>query len=500
MKKLLFTFFIVFIGCKVISQSTFHKLYSYPSGFLNGYEKIHPVVFGNSLFYAYIDNSVSPQTGPCLQKNNLDGTPVWKKVYTGLGDVQQMQIYNDKILLIGQTTIGTGTSSIAHVFIASIDTSNGSINYLSEQSIPNYYSASINCSKVLSNGDVFIGGSAFMQSSICCRGYFARFNANTGALVYQQLLWMDGAADCAVKSVEEFNNAHLIITGTYSVTSNFAAKITNNATPLVVFSKSFNAQIDHVTKLNSNRLLFHTGGLMLKVDSALNTTPAMTDWVSHSFGSKSYYFLGRLYVVDPSKRLAIIDTTGNMQTSMFTYTYNVPGNNYFSSAYFAGTGTNLYITYDYGSTGGPFSLLKTNLNGNMSCAVTETISPSTFAVASSILTYSLSAYTGTLGTTTPTIINGSVTYTTNCLTATGIINNVFDAATILINNSNAKYTVQSDMLLKEVQIMDISGRVIHSNTLNNQYYQIDLTNESNGIYILLVTDYNGNYKRFKLLK
>lgn len=500
MRKILFAFLLVFIGIQFKAQSTLHRLYSYPTGFLNGYEKVHPLIFGNNLFYAYIDNSISPQSGPCLQKNNLDGTPIWKKVYTGLGDVQQIQQYNGRIILIGQTTIGTGTASIAHVYIAGIDTANGSINYLNEISVPNYYSAQINCSKVLSNGDVFIGGSVFMQSSICCRGYFARFNATTGALVNQQLLWMNGAADCAVKSVEEYNNAHLFIAGTYSVTSNFSAKITNNATPLVMFAKSFNAQIDHVTKLSNNRLLFHTGGLMLKVDSTLTPTSGMSDWLSHSFGTKSHYYLGRLYVADGSKKLAIIDTTGNMQTSMFTYSYNVPGNNYFSSAYFTNNGSNLYITYDYSSTGGPFSLLKTNLNGNMSCAVTETISPSTFSVASSLLTYSLAPYTGTVGPTTPTIVNGAISFTTNCLTATGLINNVFENSTVLVNKKDGVYTLQSDVILKEIEIYDISGRKVTSGVVNSQFYQFDLNNQASGIYILSVMDSNGNYKRFKLLK
>ncbi len=493
--------FILFVSLSsfITAQSTLYQTYGYPTGFLTGYERVYPVVYGNSLFFGYTDYSISPDMAPCVQKNNLDGIPLWKKAYKGLGEAHRIVAHNGKIILCGQTTIGTGTNSIAHVFIAAIDTSSGNMNYLSEHEVPGYFSVSINCAKVLSNGDIILGGSAFMQSVSCCRGYLARFNASNGSLVYQRLITIDSQLESPIKSVEEINNASLLISGSHGLSNYFVAKISNNANPVIANAKSYNYPPDNISKLAPNRFLIHTGAAFLKIDSTLNPVSIMPNWSTTSFGIASAYHNGKIYVSDNTKKMAVLDTAGAVLSALASHSYNVSGNTAYTYGYFAFNNSSAFLTYDFGSTGGPFSLIKTDLDGNLgACSLTQTVSVSSFANSSGTVSYSVSTLTGTLGATTPTMVNGTVSQTLSCLTNVGLIKRTgFYNTYLYYLNEGVKVICETD--ISAIELYDSSGKLIKSEEVNQNEYVMPFTIVQQGLYLLHVKFANGGRIPLKVI-
>jgi len=500
MKNYLFCLFAV--SCMIVSsQSTLHQNYSYPTGFLNGFEKVYPAVYGNTLFYAYTDNSIAPDMAPCVQKNNLDGVPVWKKAYKGLGEALQLVPFNGKLLLIGQTTIGTGTSSVAHVFIASIDTSSGNMTYLSEHELPGFYSVSIEAAKIMSNGDLVISGSAFMLSVSCCRGYLARFNSSNGNLIYQRLITIDSQLESPIKSIEEISNASMLISGSYGSSNSFVAKISNIASPSITDVKSYSYPPDKISKLSANVFLLHTGAAFLKIDTMLNAASIMPNWSTLSFGGISAYYNGKIYAVDFSKKLAVLDTAGAILNVITSHSYAVTGNNAFTTGYFTFNNSNMYMTYDFGSTGGPFSLFKTDLDGALgACAISQTVSVSSFANTSSSFSHSISVLTGTLGTTTPTMVNGAVSNTVYCLNNVGVKNSTNKTSDIRLFYSQDGPVVTGNTNLEKIEVMDISGKIVYESAVNNTSFIIPPFAGVNGIYLLKIYSSNFGFRCLKLVK
>ncbi|MGE0569316.1 MAG: T9SS type A sorting domain-containing protein [Bacteroidia bacterium] len=480
------------------SQSTLYQYYSY--NFNSGYEKINPLLLGQNLFFTYLDMSISP-SGPCIQKNDLDGNIIWKKVYAGMGNIQQYQAYNGNLIIAGETTSTSNSVTISNICIASVDTSNGTLNYFKSYVVPNCNMLTLSSSKILSNGDLLLGGNTFTNgpSTNCCRGYLGRFDPSNGNMIGQHFMQVLGE-NCTVKSIEQFNNSTLYLSGSYSVNNSYVAKLDNVVNPNAPVVKSINAQAHKVSKIGGNTLLLHKGGVMLKVDSSLNALPVNSSWRTYSFGSESFYENGKIYVMGGPKQLAIIDTAGSMNTTLSSYKYNVAGGGIFGDPYMVKNNSNLFIAYNYNQTAGPFSLLKTDLNGNMSCAVTETTAPTTFSLMMTTNACSVIPNTGSLTAITATVLNGLISNTTSCLVATDIKGNSFDDVGITVNYLKDGYNVRSKELISDLYVYDLSGREIQHFELSTSNYSFSLAEKPSGLYILSVKTIDGRLYRDKILK
>jgi hypothetical protein len=501
MKKLILSFFSILLVNTFFGQATLYRSYSYFGN--SGLEEVHQVLGNKTIFFGY--HAISgPDIGVIIQKNDLDGNPIWKKIVQGLDDISNVEMYNGNLIMVGQRAVFNNSVTTANVCIASIDTSNGNLNYFKAHAMPTYSAIALLCTKLLANGDILVGGSC--GASSVGYGYIGRFNASTGNLVYHESLLINGEA-CNVRSLEEYNNSSLFICGYYgnSTINYYAAKISNNATPVISTVRSFNDKTVNINKLNTNRLLIHSGGLMIKVDTnlvAVGNGSWTTNNFNTGFSTKSFYRNGKIYVTGAGglKQMAIVDTLGAMTNTLAACFYTTGGSSQIVSGYLQTNGTNLFITHATGANSAPFYLLKTDMNGNTSCSTVGYFTCSTQSFSSAVLNGSLSSTTGTLGTLSPTIVTGTISTTFNCFTATGISENTVFSNGVSVRYKTDGYTINSSEVIRSLAVIDINGRDVKHFESEGMELNFSLNEEPKGIYIVTITSANGNVCRKKIIK
>lgn len=475
MKKII-TLTLSLLTLNLISQNRFIKHYS-PS---EGYEqRISPFVspLQNTLFFEYQNNSNS---GSTIQKNDIDGNIIWSKTIPFF--ISKNSVMHNGNLLICGTSFNFSSST--SLYFASIDTVNGNINFVNEYQLVGNTGSNITISemKVLSNGDAIMVGSGTFSAST--RGYLCRASSTTGNLVYQKVLQ---ETNTKFYSVTEFSSYSLYLHGENN-TQNFQTKITNSSNPTILqtihslSSPPFSAKISKL----GNKLLIHSQRLF-KLDTNLTTNSFVTASIISNYGvTNSYYFNKKNIYLLGQNSLILMDTIGALSTVNYA-------NSYTGASNFINLTTdslNIYMTGVGGITGAPFSLLKSAANGTMSCS-----SPITPSFTSTTIPYTIGIslnFTSVVSSSVVpsfSVIVNTMNVSTMCASSSTNVNDLISENTSISYSSNDyNYLINSLIPIVEVEVIDITGRIISKEKINNtNQYSFSLKNFASSVYLLNIT-------------
>lgn len=513
MKKI-FTFLLLIAAFNLMKAQTLHKQYNINycgSGTCHQTTIIH----GGRYYVAFLeDSSAFPgnKLNLTLMKNDLNGNVIWKRTYQ-FATTYTASAAPRKILASGPNIYIGGNlleSAGQYPYIASLDTTNGNVNYF------NKYTSSfsstdikINDLTLLNNGDIMAVGRIMNATNKFF--YCLRVVGNTGTIVNNGMstFYMDQEAF----GVCQFSNSSIFIVGQRG-SYPFIAKLNNNSALTPVGSYTINASampasssFNQIIKSGNNLVVMGAAGgssqnnFLARLDS--NVTMSVTSpYVLNMFTGNS--FLPTSITTKGTMIMASGVTAGGNSVLFLN-----PFLNYSYGKAYGSTGSMdhsllfnnnySYLTTGTWNTGSNLRLYKGDSAAYTSCATNP--SP-TFSLLT--VTYTVGQIgvftTGSITPITPQISNKPITPITTCLT-TDINSLIENLAEIKLSTFNDAFVFGSSLqAISEVQIYDINGKLISDEAnLKTNEYRFETTVLPSGIYLARV-GYGNSQKVFKMIK
>ena len=512
MKKL-FTLFFLAALFQFVGAQTLHK--QYPINYCGtGYCHQSTIIHGGRYYIAYVEDTLAMPMNKLnltVLKNDENGNVIWKRTIRFSGSYTATAAPR-KILASGPNLYIGGNLhefSSAYPFIASIDTTNGNINYF------NKYTTSftsndviINDLTLLNNGDVMaVGriGSGFQKFLYCLR-----VNGASGAIVNNGMSTF--YSDQEAFSVCQLSNSSIFIVGQRGLMP-FIAKLTNNSALAPGFQYNINGGVPSTTNFTQiikagNKLMLmgtSTGtgqnNFIAQFDTTLNGTIG-SPYTIYVYTMNS--FLPTYLYYNGSQTLVSGVSSGGNSLLFYNsslaysggYSYGSTGSMDHSIQYY---NNNSYLTTGTYMTGGSLSLYKGNSAGLTIC--TNTVNPSYIL---NTLTYTLGQIgvfsNGNLTSLSPSVAYTPINPVTTCI-STNVNELSENLADVKLYTNHESYVFHSGIeSILSVEVYDINGKLISKEVnINSNDYQFFTSGLNSGVYLAKV-NYGSRQKSFKLIK
>lgn len=458
---------------------------------------------GNNLFYVY--NS----QGLTFQKNNLNGTPTLIKKYQSASmSLSHLISKNGFLYAIGKKTNGASQSAdVPYIFI--VDTANFNMQYSSlyDLTFPNIAWVNIYDAKFLNSGNILMAGSINSYSTSNTIAWAMEINPNTnGTVVNTNTLSIGTSTTNYITSFAEISNSTIMFSGYGSNAGGFLAKATRSAGNLTfnsVYQTSVGGGVlnsfGNPKKILINQFINGGSDAIIKLDTNL----ALLSMISQSGIARigaNYYGTNlikvennKLYRLNNNKTLDIIDTS---LTSIATRTMTVSNPMLMNSLNI--TNSNVYMLgstlYDI------FALVKTDLQGNLSCSNSIPYTNSIFQTNGGTTAFNSGSILAPLSYPAATSQTSSVTYSLTCGTITSIKSYTNNEKNI-IRYLNGDYIINANTPIQSIELFDLTGKLIKQlNYLNNENeIKISLKDITSGIYLLKIIGTDKAENIYKIL-
>lgn len=509
MKKNLYLFLLILLSLYVNAQ-TLHKQYS-----INycgtGYCHQTTVIHGNRYYIAFVEDTAlfaGNKHHLTVMKNDLNGNVLWKRTYQFSGSYTATAAPR-KILAAGPNLYIGGNlqeSTGQYPFIASIDTTNGNVNYF------NRYTSSfsstdikINDLTLLNNGDVLAVGR--IMNGVNKFFYCLRVAGTTGTIINNGMstYYMDQEAT----SVCQFSNGSIAIAGIKGSTP-FISKLMNNSGLFPMGSYLLNSMpasstITQIIKSGNYLVIMgSTNGtgqnnFIARIDSTINSSVG-SPYILNVYPGGNFI---PTYLYQRGSQVMVSGITSGGNSVLFFnaalafqsgYAYGSTASLDHSLQYYNGK---TYLTTGTWNTGSNLRLYKGDSTAFTSCA---TLAAPNFSLLT--VTYQVGQIgvfsNGSLSPITPLLYYKSITPVTTCL-STGM-ENISSLSEVELFSTPDAYIINSPMqTISELLIYDMSGKLLeHRVNIKSAQERINLQPFNSGIYLVKVK-YGNSQKVFKLI-
>jgi len=502
MKKI-FTILLT-LATITISAQTLHKQYNL-NYCMQGDCNYSSLTVGGGLYFCYVDDSmmVSGKQNMVLQKNDLNGNFLWKKVYklnpsTPVQPVKMVSLGGN--IFIGGTYGSDG-------FLTSIDTISGNFNYF--RTYPPYMtitSIQIKDLAVLNNEIVMVG--AANSSTVGVYMYVLRAQASNGNIITSGHNFLNdqrAQAVCCLNNsiyIVGSNSSFPFITKlrangtnyTYvgsrmynvgvSVSSSFQKIICNNNTMVAMGSVNNSPSNNIVVKIDTN--FTATSGALIARHAIVSSTQFQNMTLNGGNTIISGYFGGML-------GLAVLDVNLNPVACNTYSTFGIKSDIKFHN-------NNTYFSLATGNTGSNIKLMKGTNTGVTACSFTQTPGISFLTMTGTVIATNITI-SGSLTSQNPITYSATMTPTTTCLTTN--INNLtnYEKEIKLLSSENRFEVATTQSEIAEVLVADLTGKTIYtSKQINQNNHSVNLSQHNEGLYFIHVRLINDQTKTFKVIK
>ncbi|MDP3556477.1 MAG: T9SS type A sorting domain-containing protein [Bacteroidota bacterium] len=254
----------------------------------------------------------------------------------------------------------------------------------------------------------------------------------------------------------------------------------------------------------------------VKTDTSLSSFTSFTRPINNNFVSHVAYKNGALYsgvynVTSSITCVPILSSVNNNFTTVQTVSYPpIPITNTGTATYpnrdfkVSCSGGNVYFAYHNSNN---LTISKSNNFGSLNCTGTTTLpSFSTLLLVDSLvssITATISSFVSYANTSIQSYSSSVYSHTISCISV-GVADFVKHAEEVFTVGqlSSSDYLISAtSSTIKALQVFDIAGNLIlNLDNINSNKTKINLSNYSNGIYILKATSSEKSEKVFKLLK
>lgn len=447
------------------------------------------IPLGNSLFYVY------QSQGLTFQKNNLNGQPVLIKKFPNAAiTVKHLLSKNGLLYVIGTSaTGGPSSANIPALFV--VDTMNFTLQLSTSYNLtfPNIAWVDINDAKFLNSNNIIMAGSIHSYSVNNTVAWAMEINPTAnGMVINTNTLTVGTSTANAFHSFTEISNSSIIFSGSYANPYGFLAKATRSAGNLT-FNSLYQTSVgggilnsfSNPKKIIINNYLNNGSDAIIKLDTNLALLSTISQNGIIRIGS-NFFTPHRIKVANnmlyrvEGKVLDILDTG---LISVATRSYNVINPMSFNNINI--TNSNVYMLgytmYDV------LGLVKTDLQGNLSCSNAIPYTNSIFQTNGGQTTFNANTILTSQNSAAPISQSATIVYTVTCGSITSLNDN------LIKNNHVISYLdgdcfVKSNSSIQSTELYDVTGKLIKQlHYLNNeQEIKINLKDITSGIYLLKV--------------
>lgn len=486
--------FVSFICIKVARAQTsgFAKTYTTQAA-STGSMAVSAVVYGNSLFNIYS----SANMGLTIQKNDLDGIPVLTKEFVGFSPTNVFtNLSGGYMYLAGTITSLQGTTTIESPFVCKIDTANCAPLFFNLYSVNNSsFTPIYDCRIHDDQNQMYLAGrTSTALTNAPQYGYVLNINLQNGGTVNASYtMAVSTSTTNYISSICPISNSSLLfgagtiigkIIGTPSSMIFGSAYASNTGSGKIFRSSNSKKMIvsglQQVYKVDTNLTL---------INSANNKTLIYGNTV------ESFFFNDHLYRFDAGNwRLNICDTS--LATITSAEYFPIANSQFQLGTGFARNATNLFFTQAPNSSTNKFFNLRTDLAGLMACSTPTSVNSLSIAVNGSSVALSSGTVNTTKSVYPASLATRAVPYAITC--SNTFVKNQPSPVSVSRSGQNT-YLINSDAGINSYSVFDVQCRELVRSNFPNKNYYIDLSEFTNGVYLIQLNLIGGNAAYLKIV-